>query len=117
MSGIRVTYSGLISLGVGLVSVFTGIIFTLIVTRQLTPDEFGTWGLLGTLIAYAVIIEPIISYWTTRDIARGGESGKTAIVSSGLFSIGGLLIYIIFVDSKSRPKFQKTFLVFGFWSR
>jgi len=96
LSGIRVTYSGLISLGVGLVSVFTGIIFTLIVTRQLTPDEFGTWGLLGTLIAYAVIIEPIISYWTTRDIARGGESGKTAIVSSGLFSIGGLLIYIIF---------------------
>ena len=56
MSGIRVTYSGLISFVVGLASVFTGIIFTIIVTRQLTPEEFGTWNLIGGLIVYAVII-------------------------------------------------------------
>lgn len=96
MSGIRVTYSGLISLGVGLISVITGIVFTLIVTRQLSPNEFGTWGLIGTIIAYSVIIEPIVSYWTTRDIARGKEQGKTAIVTSGIFTVGGLLIYSVF---------------------
>lgn len=95
MSGIRVTYSGLISLGVGLVSVFTGIIFTLIVTRQLSPEEFGTWNLIGSLILYVLIAEPIISYWATRQIARGVESGRTAIFSSGIFSIVGSLAYIL----------------------
>jgi len=79
MSGIRVTYSGLISFFVGLTSVFTGIIFVLIVTRQLTPEEFGTWNLMGGLIIYVIIIEPITAYWVTREIARGKETGKTAV--------------------------------------
>ena len=95
MSGIRVTYSGLISFVVGLATIFTGIIFTLIVTRQLTPEEFGSWNLIGGLIIYVVIIEPTISYWVTREVARGTESGKTAVFFSGIFSIGGIIAYLI----------------------
>ncbi|MEX0656991.1 MAG: hypothetical protein WD154_05555 [Nitrosopumilaceae archaeon] len=95
MSKIRVTYSGLISFAVGLASVFTGIIFILIVTRQLTPEEFGTWNLIGGLIVYVVILEPTISYWVTREIARGKESGKTAVFFSGIFSIGATLAYLV----------------------
>ena len=97
MTDIRVTYSGLISLAIGLISVVTGIIFTLIVTRQLSPEEFGTWNLIGSLILYVVIAEPIISYWTTRQVARGIESGRTAVFSSGLFSIVGMIIYLLIV--------------------
>ena len=95
MSNIRVTYSGLISLVIGLVSVVTGLIFTLIVTRRLTPEEFGTWGLIGGLITYVIIIEPIIAYWSTREISRGIESGRTAVFSSGVFSALGITGYII----------------------
>ena len=95
MSGIRVTYSGLISFGVGIARIFTGIVFTLIVTRQLTPEEFGSWNLIGSLIVYVVIIEPTISYWVTREVARGKESGKTAIFFSGIFSIVGVIAYLI----------------------
>ena len=76
MSSIRVTYSGLISFAVGIVTVVTGLVFTLIVTRQLSQDEFGTWGLIGGLISYALIIGPIVSYWSTREIARGENSGN-----------------------------------------
>jgi len=43
MSNIRVTYSGLISLGTKFSSIITGLVFTLIVTRSLSPEEFGTW--------------------------------------------------------------------------
>jgi len=64
LSGIRVTYSGLIAFVIGLVSVFTGLAFVLIVTRRLSPEEFGTWALLGTIIGYLLISERIISYWT-----------------------------------------------------
>lgn len=95
MSGIRVTYSGLISFLGGLTTVFTGIIFTLIVTRTLTPTEFGTWGLISGLIIYAVMLAPIISYWATRETARGIESGKTAILATGIFSIIGIFVYVI----------------------
>lgn len=95
MSGIRVTYSGLISFVVGIGSVFTGMIFTIIVTRRLTPDEFGEWGLIGALTGYVLMISPVISYWNTREIARGIESGKTAFQTSILFSFGAILIYFI----------------------
>ena len=95
LSGIRVTYSGLISFAIGLASIFTGLIFTLIVTRSLTPDEFGTWSLIGSLIIYVIIIEPVIAYWTTRETARGIYSGRTAVFSSSLFSAGGVLAYIV----------------------
>jgi len=97
MSGIRVTYSGLISFAISLVSVFTGMVFTLIVTRQLSQDEFGTWGLIGGMVSYVLIFGPINSYWVTREIARGQRTGKTAFVSSGLFASGAILIYFLIV--------------------
>ena len=97
MSNIRVTYSGLISLAVGLSSLITGTIFTLIVTRSLTPEEFGTWGLIGGLLSYVLIAEPIISYWTTREVAREEKSGKTAIVTSSMFSVIAIFAYIVIV--------------------
>ena len=95
MSGIRVTYTGLISLIGGIISIFTGVIFTLIITRSVTPEEYGTWGLIVGLITYVSLIGPIVSYWSTRDTARNIQSGKTAILSSMLLSIGAVSIYIV----------------------
>ncbi len=97
LSNIRVTYSGFISLGTKFSSIITGLVFTLIVTRTLSPEEFGTWALIGSLIIYAIIINPIISYWTTRETARGIESGKTSIISSSVLSVLGMIVYIIAV--------------------
>ncbi len=95
MSGIRVTYSGLISLIITFSTIITGTVFTLIVTRQLSPEEFGTWGLIGALTTYVIIIEPIISIWATRETARGEKSGKTALMTSGMFSTIGIIVYIV----------------------
>ena len=97
MSSIRVTYSGIISFVISLSSVFTGLIFTIIVTRQLTQDEFGTWGIIGAMTGYVLILDPIVSYWTTREIARGQDSGKTALASSGIFSSIGIASYIVII--------------------
>ena len=95
MSEIRVTYTGLISIIGGIISVLTGTIFTLIITRTVTPEEYGTWGLILALITYVTLIGPIVSYWSTRDTARNIQSGKTAILSSMLLSIGAVSIYIL----------------------
>ena len=57
MSNIRVTYSGLISFTVGLISVFTGLVFLTIVTRSLSIEEYGTWGLLLNLLILYVFLQ------------------------------------------------------------
>lgn len=69
--------------------------FTLIVTRQLTESEFGSWGLIGGLLLYVVSVDFVISYWVTREIARDVDSGKTAIVSGMILSIGGVCAYLV----------------------
>jgi hypothetical protein len=95
LTGIRVTYSGLISFAVSLLSVLTGVIFTLVVTRQLTQDEFGAWGLIGSMTGYVLIFGPITTYWVTREIARGEKSGKTSLITTGFFGTGAIIIYLI----------------------
>ena len=55
MSNIRVTYAGLIAFATGIGSIITGGIFTLILTRTLTIEEFGTWELIGTVIGYSLL--------------------------------------------------------------
>jgi len=95
LSGVRVTYAGLISFGTGILSILTGLAFMIIVTRMLSPEEYGTWGVITGLLVYAMVFDTVIGYWAWRDIARGIESGKTAIMSSGIFSILGIVIYFI----------------------
>lgn len=96
LSNIRVTYSGLIGFLVGIISVITGLIFILIVTRRLSPDEFGVWSLIGNMIFYFLITERIISFWTVRQIARDEKVGKTSIVSSTFFSFVSIPLYLVF---------------------
>ena len=94
MSNIRVTYSGLIGLVVSLIGVVTGTVFVIIVTRNLLPEEFGLWTLIGSIVSYVLVINPIVTYWTTRQIARGEEIGKMALGVSGAFSVGGMIVYL-----------------------
>lgn len=91
------TYSGLISFGIVLLTVFTGIAFTIIVTRRLTPEEFGTWSLIGSLIVLVMVLDPISTYWATRQVARKEEVAVTALGSSIIFSIVGVGLYLVII--------------------
>ena len=96
MSGIRVTYSGLIALLTGLISVGTGLIFMVIVTRTLSIEEYGIFGVIIGLLAYGSILDSLVSVWVIRETARGVKSGKTAtLLGTGIFSTAGIFIYII----------------------
>ena len=95
MSDIRVTYSGLIAFLVSLATVVTGLIFTVIITRELSQDEFGTWAIIGSLTSYVYFMRPTIAYWCTREIARGEESGKTALSSTGILASIALFGYLV----------------------
>lgn len=95
MDEIRVTYSGLISLMIGILNILIGLGFTIIITRTLSEVEFGTWGMIGGLIIYATIVEPIVTFWTTREVARNQESANTAIFTGFFLSGIGLVVYLV----------------------
>ena len=95
MDDIRVTYSGLLGLAVAMGSMLAGMAFTIIVTRQLSPEEFGTWAVLGSMVSYSVSTESVISYWTTRQVARGKPVGKTSVASSSMFAGGSIPVYLL----------------------
>jgi len=85
----------MIAFVLALVTVFASMIFNLIITRTLIQSEYGTWGLINGFLTYAVVMEPVIGYWVAREIARKVESGKTAVISSGVLSTVGIVVFII----------------------
>jgi hypothetical protein len=95
LSEIRVTYTGLVSFVVAIVTAIAGTAFTLILTRSLTQQEFGTWGLIGGITQYVIIFSTVIAYWSTRDTARKIASGKTAIMGNVILSITAIIVYIL----------------------
>lgn len=68
MSGIRVTYSGLISFLICLIRIPIGFAFIIIITRTLTPEEFGIWNLIVGLCVYVMIIH--ISFRYTEEQSK-----------------------------------------------
>ena len=95
MSNIRVNYSGLISFGASIVNAVFMYSFMLIVTRTLSQQDYGTWGLISSLFFYGLIASSFITFWTIRDVARGKSVESTSLISSGLFSMLGVVSYII----------------------
>ena len=89
------THSGLVNLFTGLARVVAAFVFITLVTRSLSIEEFGQYNLVLSITVYVVTSHWIISYWTTREIARENMSGRTAILSSGIFSSIGTFIFII----------------------
>jgi len=84
------------------------------ITRRLTPEDFGIWSLLLSFINYFLISEVIISYWATRQIARGEKIGKTSFISS--LGISGInipifILYTFFISQNNNIPFE--ILLFG----
>jgi O-antigen/teichoic acid export membrane protein len=82
---------------VGFSSIVTGLVFSLIVTRTLSVEEFGTWSLINIIIGYMIVSGSFINYWTIREMSRGINSGNTSFISNLSLSLGIIPIYIAVV--------------------
>jgi len=91
------TYSGFISFGIRIASIGTGIVFTLFITRNLSPEDFGMWRLIGSFIVYVLIFDSITSYWLQRQIARGEKTGGSGFILNSMLSGVGIIVYIIII--------------------
>jgi O-antigen/teichoic acid export membrane protein len=114
LSHIRVTYTGLISFAVAIITIFTSFIFTVILTRTLSQEEFGIWSLINALFLSVLMGNTMVTYWSTRETARNIESGKTAILGSMILSVAFTLIYIIISNLMGyQTKIDQNILLFS----
>jgi len=78
-----------------MISVFTGTAFILMVTRTLSQGQFGFWEIITTVMAYSLFPANLISFWATRDSARGRAAGATALVANLLLSALGVVAFAV----------------------
>ena len=79
------------------------------ITRRLTPEDFGTWSLILSIVGYFLISESLISYWSTRQISRGEKVAKTSILSSTIISFLAIpifAVYVFFISESSTVNFE-----------
>ena len=97
-SDIRLKYSGLIVFTSHILSVATGLAFVLMITRNVSTEEFGIWGNINDLRSYFVLLSGVIPFWATRFIAREHTgSAKTGFIANIFISIAATSIYLALI--------------------
>jgi O-antigen/teichoic acid export membrane protein len=83
----RLRLTGFVSFVVRMASLASGLIFSVIVARRLSEEDFGAWTYVGRLVSYFAVTASFISFWAGRDAGRGGKPLKTALAGSVLMSL------------------------------
>ena len=92
---IRVQYSGFIVFSSQLLSVVTGLIFTLLLTRTMSTEQFGIWTNMFDYPVYFLIFSGVLPFWATRFVARGKEGTvKTGASVQLLIALLSTLVYL-----------------------
>jgi O-antigen/teichoic acid export membrane protein len=92
---ISVRRTGLVVFSARIGSIFTGLVFLLLMTRTLSTQQFGLWEVILDVVTFASYPSGLLVYWATRDIARGQMKGKTALGINFALSAVGIAIYVV----------------------
>ena len=97
MSSLKLKLPGAIYFISNVYSLFTGLAFTVIVTRSLAVSDFGFWTMISQYLAYTAIpISSIASFWIVRYVSRGFEQAvKSGLVFGLILSSIGLSLYLL----------------------
>ena len=95
MSNIRLRYAGLINFLAQISRLATGLLFAILITRNLSVIEFGIWNIIGSLLVIGIFPASILGYWFFRYTARDVHIAKTGVAVTSLFSIFGIVIFFI----------------------
>lgn len=78
-----------------MLSVVTGIIFTLLLTRNMTKQQYGIWANIFDLLGYFTLLSGLFPFWATRFVARGKEGAtKTALLANLLVALASTAVYL-----------------------
>lgn len=103
MDRIRLRFTGLTAYAATLITTFTGLVFTVVITRRLTAEELGTWRYIGTLVSYFTIPVGLFGFWATRLTAAGEKVLKTLTAMAITLSTFATAGFILLADIFSAP--------------
>ena len=92
---IRLKYTGLLMFAFSILSLFTGLVFSSLVARELAKFDYGVWVFITGILTYFQFSQGLVTPWAFRDIARGKTVEKTCVASGLLLSIPPFIAYII----------------------
>ena len=101
--------------GARIASIFTGLVFLVMMTRSLSEQQFGLYEVIVDIVTFAAYPAGFAAFWATRDIARGKMFGKTAIVLNIALSAFGILLYfaLSYFSASRIPSAGLTTLLFA----
>jgi O-antigen/teichoic acid export membrane protein len=96
---IRVQYSGFIIFAAQILSVATGLVFTVLLTRNMTKQQYGIWSNIFDLIGYFTLFSGLFPFWATRFAARGNEAAiKTGFSANLIVALISAVVYLPLVS-------------------
>jgi O-antigen/teichoic acid export membrane protein len=92
---IRLHYSGLIVFAAQMLSLATGLIFTLLLTRNMTQQEYGIWANIFDVAGYFLLLSGVFPFWTMRFVAHQKQgAAKTGFLVNLVFSLIFAFVYV-----------------------
>lgn len=95
VSHVRLKAVGLLAFLTRFGSVFTGLLFSVIVARKLSVNYFGAWAYVMKILSYLCLPASLISFWASRDAARNEKPLSTLLVTSSAMILFLTLVYIL----------------------
>lgn len=109
---IKIRYTGLVAFATNLLGIVAGVLFIMIAVRRLTPQEFGSWQYIGSLLPYFTLFGAPINTLMTRFISRGIRASKTGLFLTLLISVGAFGLWFPvtwFISSSNMVPIQMTY--------
>ena len=98
--------------GAYMVSIFTGLIFIVMVTHSLTTPQFGLWEVITDVVAFSAYPVGVVNFWAARDTGRAKRVGKTAVVANLVLSAAGGVIFTM-LAFVGKSAITTSFYLFG----
>ena len=114
---IRLRYSGFVLFLFRLISVGTGLLNTLIITRNVSIEEYGIFNNINDVLSYFTLVAMVIPFWVTRFVARRHPgSSKTGLVVNTIIATIAAILYIFSIPGilhalQIRGEYLATYMV------
>ncbi len=117
---IRLQYSGFIIFTSQVIGIITGLVYTLLLTRNMTTSQFGIWTNIFDYTGYFLLFSGLLPFWATRFMARGKEGTvKTGVLAQLLIALISVVIYLPAIVLISRAigteVYLLVYLITGFY--
>jgi O-antigen/teichoic acid export membrane protein len=80
--------------------VITGVVFTLLLTRNMSQQQYGIWSNIFDLTGYFTILVGLFPFWATRFVARKKEGViKMAVIANSVIALVAATVYLSVIST------------------